>query len=205
MHHSLPGDDKTLRFFDLHSRMMTALVPLGNIARTICYNKDGSLLAVGFGGRVGKGKETGGGLVRLYSVERDENAVTGATKVSEKQDAKQWISDVKFSPDDSTLAVGAHDCKIYIYSVTKSDPNAKAAPGEGPASPFTLKLRSVFNKHNSVINHIDLSSDGRYMQSNCSAYELLFCDTTTGKQITSAKELRDVKWHSWTCTLGTLC
>lgn len=37
-----------------------------------------------------------------------------------------------------------------------------------------------------------------------SAYELLFCDTTTGRQITSATELRDVKWGSWTCTLGKL-
>lgn len=35
-----------------------------------------------------------------------------------------------------------------------------------------------------------------------SAYELLFCDTMTGRQITSATELRDVKWASWTCTLG---
>jgi echinoderm microtubule-associated protein-like 6 len=65
-----------------------------------------------------------------------------------------------------------------------------------------LKLRSTFAKHNSVINHLDLSADGRFMQSNCSAYELLFCDTHTGKQITSASELKDVKWASWTCTLG---
>jgi hypothetical protein len=35
-----------------------------------------------------------------------------------------------------------------------------------------------------------------------SAYELLFCDTTSGRQITNATELRDVKWATWTCTLG---
>ncbi len=93
---------------------------------------------------------------------------------------------MKFSADGHTLAVGAHDCKIYIYDVTGTK----------------LKLRSTFAKHNSVINHIDLSADGRFMQSNCSAYELLFCDTTTGRQITSATELRDVQWSSWTCTLG---
>ena len=54
----------------------------------------------------------------------------------------------------------------------------------------------------SVINHLDISQDGRFMQSNCSAYELLFCETSTGKQLTSATELRDVQWDSWTCTLG---
>ena len=43
-----------------------------------------------------------------------------------------------------------------------------------------LNLLATFNKHNSVINHFDFSADGRYMQSNCSAYELLFSDTSTG-------------------------
>ena len=42
------------------------------------------------------------------------------------------------------------------------------------------------------------------MQSNCSAYELLFCETSTGKQLTSATELRDVQWDTWTCTLGNV-
>lgn len=67
-----------------------------------------------------------------------------------------------------------------------------------------LDLRSVFSKHNSVINHIDMSQDARFMQSNCSGYELLFADLTSGKQITSASELKDIKWDTWTCTLGTL-
>jgi hypothetical protein len=41
-----------------------------------------------------------------------------------------------------------------------------------------------------------------YMQSNCSAYEILFCDANTGKQITNPSEVKDVKWGTWTCTLG---
>ena len=31
--------------------------------------------------------------------------------------AKGWISDMKWSPDGSTLAAGSHDNKIYIYDV----------------------------------------------------------------------------------------
>jgi hypothetical protein len=34
------------------------------MARAVAYSPDGELLAVGFGGRVGRGKETGGGMVR---------------------------------------------------------------------------------------------------------------------------------------------
>jgi microtubule-associated protein-like 6 len=182
------GDDKTLRFWDLSTRTMKKCVPLGNISRTCCYNQDGSLLALGFGGRVGRGKETGGGMVRLYRVALE--TPEGATKVCERQDAKQWISDVKFSQDGSTLVAGAHDCKIYIYTVNMS------------ATGKELSLRCTFMKHAAVINHLDLSFDGRFMQSNCSGYELLFCDITNGKQITSPQEVKDVKWHTWTCTLG---
>lgn len=69
----------------------------------------------------------------------------------------QWISDVKFSSDGHTLAAGAHDCKIYIYDV--------AVQWDGAGMPTaTLKLRTTFAKHNSVINHLDLSSDGKFMQ-----------------------------------------
>lgn len=182
------GDDKTLRFYDIPSKLMTHVVTLGHISRTVCYSPNGKLVALGFGGRVGKGKESGGGLVRIYSAPTSSKPSSEVKKLCERQDAKQWISDIKFSSNGNTLVAGAHDCKIYIYNV--------AADGA------EISLRATFNKHNSVINHLDLSQDGRYMQSNCSAYELLFADTLTGKQITSASELRDVKWESWTCTLG---
>lgn len=182
------GDDKTLRFFNVRSKSMIAVVPLGFIARTCSYDPSGRVLAIGFGGRVGKGKEGGDGVLRLYSC--DPNSSTGITKLDERSDAKQWISDLKFSSDGRTLCVGAHDCKIYIYNVTIEGSTA------------TMKLRTTFAKHAAVINHLDLSVDGRFMQSNCSAFELLFSDTTTGKQITSATELKDVKWDSWTCTFG---
>jgi len=58
-------------------------------------------------------------------------------------------------------------------------------------------------KHSSYITHIDISRDSCYMQSTCGAYELLFWDLNTGKQITSgATLLRDERWASWTCNLG---
>jgi len=59
------GDDKTLRFYNIHQRAMIRCVNLGLIARTCCYNMDGEYIAIGFGGRLGKGKEKGGGILYL--------------------------------------------------------------------------------------------------------------------------------------------
>lgn len=58
-------------------------------------------------------------------------------------------------------------------------------------------------KHSSYITHCDVSRDSCYLQSTCGAYELLFWDLNTGKQITSgATMLRDERWATWTSTLG---
>jgi len=50
------GDDRTMRFYSIHQRSMIRCVNLGLIARTCCYNSDGRYVAVGFGGRLGKGE-----------------------------------------------------------------------------------------------------------------------------------------------------
>jgi len=214
------GDDMTLRTFSVVTKKVLSTVTLGAVARACDYNRDGSLIAVGFGGRLGRGKEPKGGMVRLYKgncsgVEtKDKNFFSQnhfktsdavSEPLAQAHDAKLWISVVRFSADGHTLAVGSHDCKIYVYNVEMEEDFALPV-GEGPrlrvAKSATLQLRCTFRKHNSVINHIDLSANGRYMQSNCSAYELLYCDTATGNQITNPNELKDVTWETWTCTLG---
>ena len=188
------GDDKTLRVWSIHDHTMTACILLGTMARACAYHPTGRYLAVGFGGRVGRGRQKEDGKIRVYSY--PEEWGSGSEQLEKQvdiRDSKQWISDVKFSPDGNSMAVGSHDNIIYIYSVNIS------ADGSGVLS---LTLRGKFNKHNSYITHLDFSADGRFLQSNCGAYELLFCDTSQGKQITSASELRDVRWHTWTCSLG---
>ncbi|GMF35321.1 unnamed protein product [Phytophthora lilii] len=45
-----------------------------------------------------------------------------------------------------------------------------------------------------VPTHIDFSDNSSYIQSNCGAYEYLFCDTASSSQVSRASSLRDVKW-----------
>jgi hypothetical protein len=58
-------------------------------------------------------------------------------------------------------------------------------------------------KHSATISHLDFSRDGNSLHSTCNAYELLFWDINTGKQLPSgATVFRDEKWASWTLPLG---
>ena len=77
-------------------------------------------------------------------------------------DAKAWVSDVKFSPDSNTFAIGTHDRNIYLY--------------DARGGRFKLKAKCV--KHNSYITHFDFSSDSSTIQANDGAYEMLFCEFT---------------------------
>ena len=97
---------------------------------------------------------------------------------------REWIQDLKYSPDKKYLAVSSHDNHIYIFDRK------------------TYMRTAIMKGHSSYITHIDFSLNSKYLQSNCGAYELLFWDVKSGKQITSASSLRDQEWKTWTCTLG---
>ena len=158
---------------------------LGGMSRACAYSYNATFIAVGLGGSVGKGRQRVGGTIQVY---RDVDTLPKDNPVDVKKDAKEWISDLKFTPDGKTLAAGSHDNCVYLYSFDTDK--------------GTLQLRSKFNRHHSYITHIDISDDSHYMQTNCGAYELLFANIQTGQQIPKAKELRDVQWSTWSCTLG---
>jgi microtubule-associated protein-like 6 len=97
---------------------------------------------------------------------------------------REWIQDLKYSPDKKHLAVSSHDNHIYIFDRK------------------TYMRTAIMKGHSSYITHIDFSANSKYLQTNCGAYELLFWDVRSGKQIKSASSLRDERWETWTCTLG---
>lgn len=106
--------------------------------------------------------------------------------------AKEWISDIKFGYN--TLIIGSHDNCIYVYDFEESEDE----------NDVTIKRKfAPMNKHSSYITHMDVSQDSCFLQSTCGAYELLFWDLNTGKQLTrGASQLKDELWNSWTCNLG---
>lgn len=182
------SDDATLRVWNTKDRKMDKIVKLnidssgkemeldpstkelanGAKGRSVDVSSNGKLCAVGFRD----------GTFRIYDT-KDWNIV------SEKKDRKEWIQDIKFSPNSEYLAVASHDNFIDVYTMDK---NMKK---------FTLK------GHSSFITHIDWSENGEALHSTCGAYELLYWDINSKKQDTSgASNFRDEDWNTWTVVLG---
>jgi microtubule-associated protein-like 6 len=116
------------------------------------------------------------GTVRIY----DGNSLECRRTI---KDRKEWISDIKFSPDNTFCAIGNHDNFIDVYTVSN------------------WKRTKTFSGNSSFITHIDWSVDGQALQSNSGAYELLFWNINTGKQ-NAASAMKDERWFTWSCVLG---
>jgi WD40 repeat protein/Ca2+-binding EF-hand superfamily protein len=172
------GDDQTLRVWSLKHRQVLRQSKLDTMARACCYDPSGSKIIVGLGGRVGKGRQKKDGAFLV--VNEDDLSVA-----HESRDAKQWISDIKFAPDQNTVAIASRDNKIYLYDV-----------------PSAFELKAVMDKHNSYVHQIDFSADSAYLQSCCGAFEYLCSDAEDGAAIPAISTLKDVRWDSWTLPIG---
>ncbi|CAK66752.1 unnamed protein product (macronuclear) [Paramecium tetraurelia] len=181
------GDDGTLRSWSISQKKMLNCIktnldvngaeikqdevgelPDNTKGRCIAVSLDGISICVGF-------KD---GTFRIYDKEFKQKYVNRL--------AKEWISDIKFSHDQSWIAIGSHDNSIYIYSF-----------------PDMKQRYKPLKKHSSYITHIDFSIDGNHLHSNCGGYELLFWELQTGKQLPNgANQLRDEKWLTWTTPYG---
>jgi WD40 repeat protein len=155
------------------------------------------------------------GTIQIFEV--DLNVTADSTKsfllLSEGCESIAWISDIKFGlrGDECLLAAGSHDKRLYVYSVPS---NYDKGFNEGDWMSCLKQPKFVFNKHSSAVIHFDFSTDGLYVQTNCQAAELLFCNTENGKHETSASKLADYNNYiningdeeeldqSKTCTLG---
>ncbi|XDA83546.1 hypothetical protein R6Z07F_013435 [Ovis aries] len=103
-------------------------------------------------------------------------------------DGNEQISVVSFSPDGAYLAVGSHDNLVYVYTV---DQGGRKVSRLGKCS-----------GHSSFITHLDWAQDSSCFVTNSGDYEILYWDSSTCKQITTAETVRNVEWATATCVLG---
>ena len=108
--------------------------------------------------------------------------------ISKFNHPKEWIEIMRYNPDESKLAVGSHDNFIYLYN---TKPDGKYTPAG--------KLKG----HSSYITALDWSQDGDWIRSSCGAYELLFFDPGTRKQVPGgASATVATQWDNHTVKFG---
>lgn len=174
------GDDGTIRIWSIRNTRMIGffLLPSNHRARSCTWHPLGNILVVS-SYFVSKKKEYASNI-HLYDVILSADTVTFHLRYEGKV-SSSWISDMRFTPDGTVLAVCCHDRKIYFYKASVDADNNNSWNGSSLKKPVF-----IFQKHSSAVLHIDFSADGNYWQSCCQAGDLLYGNVTSGIQETSA-------------------
>lgn len=71
-------------------------------------------------------------------------------RIASRKDAAEKISDSKFNPTSTMLAVGSHDNYVYLYECV-------FAPATGVPTECGLKLLRRLSGHSSYITHLGIA------------------------------------------------
>ena len=182
--------------------------PNGSMIAVGCTNGEFLVYEIGDGGKAlrkplkkiiqrqtGKVQKKSGKKMTAFQkkfLEQQAAKKTGKQKLFKEVEE---ISDIKFGPNGQFLACGSRDNFIHLYHVENK-----------------FRRIGICRGHSSYITHVDFSANGKMMQSNDGAYELLYWEidpverngkqTFQVKQYTSSFAARDVTWDDWTCVLG---
>lgn len=165
------GDDKTIRLWDIRRHVEMCCKKLPDMSRAVAYSNSGEIICVGM---------TDGGVALVTA--------TSLKALSVWHHCGKPITDIKFSPDDTIIAIASEDCNIYLY---KTDDKRN------------YRRQAVCRGHKSAVTHIDFSANGKYIQSNAAEGDnsIQYWDTM-GNIIMSHVSMRDINWFTWTCTFG---
>ncbi|RKP19750.1 WD40 repeat-like protein, partial [Rozella allomycis CSF55] len=161
------SDDGTLRTWNTVSHTMIHSTKFNAKVKCCEYNNKGVILAAGL---------DNGQVVCINSHKLD---VLFTIK-----DSTSPITEVKFSPDGTRLAVCSKNFAINIYDSSKQ--------------PFFLK--ASLQGHTSHVIHVDFSSNGKYLISNSTDCEVLYWNLDSCTQEKKLSELKDISLATNTCT-----
>ena len=81
------------------------------------------------------------------------------------------------------LAVGNHDNYIDLYQYKLIESSVENGFSIERQISGELRYLKRLKGHSSYVTHLDWSADNRILQSTCGAYELLYWDVLSGRQL----------------------
>ena len=172
------GDDGVVRVWSASTKVCLRRVPLDSAGRAVCWSLDGSKLAVGIGGDSSHSTQKDGAFMVLNAKTLDI--------IFEDRRSKQWISDVRFSPEDKFLAVASRDGKIYLHD---------------GGSYALLRVLDTPSK-DCAVTRIDFSLDSSVLRACTTTDELFYFMTSNASLIASGMTVRDTDWCTNTSHFG---
>jgi WD40 repeat protein len=172
------GGDKTLRIWDLKINKLIKHLILDQDFRAVDWSNDGNFLVVG--SMEGK----------IYYISYKNFTVTGSYQSIFKT-KKQWIQELKISPDCKYVGYGAHGgvSKVEVLLINQS--------GKNP-----LKQYAIINpRFTSALTHLDWSEDSNFIICNSLAFELKFLNLNS-KGLIAASASSNIEWNTFTCLFG---
>ena len=169
-------DSAKVKVWDAQARCALLELRVGGAARAVCFSRDGAWLAVGL---------LDGSVEVLALPQVFEAAAGGGGSKLETRlhDSRRAVSALAWSPDGATLAVGNVEGSIDLYDVAR----------------WTRLARC--RGHSTKVTQLDWSRDAALLQSNCNAYEILYWEGRSGRQVRSPQR-EYTQWDGWSCTLG---
>ena len=150
-----------------------SIYPAYQQARAIAYNSQNGQIAV----------SNNYGDVSIYDYNDISKRVTTIYK------PEKWCETLVYSPCGTMLAIGSHDCQVYVYKIEGEE--------------YKLIFDSKYSQ-SSAITAMDWSRDSKYIRAIDQAYMKVFYNIEERAQIQDqASELLDTMlWATSTCKLG---
>lgn len=126
---------------------------------------------------------------KIYHISVQDMSIKSTFQSPLFKTEKQWIQELKISPDCKYVAYGAHGCvsKVEVLSVSSTKP---------------LSMYATINPRiQSSLTHLDWSSDSNFIVCNSLAFELKFLNLSA-KALIAASASVDIEWNTWTCLFG---
>jgi WD40 repeat protein len=165
------GDDGVLRIWSISRNICVRKLALECACRAVAWNTTGTQLVVGVGGDSSQAVKDGSFMI----VSNNPMEV-----VFEDRKAKLAISDIKFSPQGSIVAIASKDGKVYLHETSR----------------YSLIRTMELADKEQGISRIDFNMSGAYIRICSTGEDLYNYAVADGLIVASPGIVRDESWKS---------
>ena len=168
------GDDGIMRVWSISRKTCLRRLAIDTAARAIAWTPDAKKIVIGIGGDPDMATKDGA----IIYIDSSSLEVLG-----EQRKAKQWITDIKFTPKGDIMAVASNDGKVYLHAAVDFN--------------FLATLENP--SRNISVLRVDFSEDSVYLRAATVNLDLLHFKVADGTIIDVGTNVRDVIWATTTC------